>query len=114
MATTTTPAPTTANTQFLPRTTPVITTIARDTIIAQDENDFFETESASSHLGRSPVRSALALMWEAVDERVSADKEYASLIRASESQGASCVVPTFPVSSLLSAIRITSCDELIF
>lgn len=111
MATTTT----TANAQLHPpAAAPVVTPIRRDTVIALDENEVFEDEASTTRLGRSPERSALALLWEAVDESNSADNEYASLILREESEGASGAFPTFPVSSLHSTIRITSCDELIF
>ena len=86
----TTTTMTTTNTQFLPPrpAAPAITTPVRDTTTTHDENEFFETEFSFAHLGRSLSRSALTLLWEAVDERDSADYEYANLMR-SESEGAS-------------------------
>lgn len=109
MATTTT----TANIQDLPATAPTVAEIVRDTATL-DENEVFEGESSSMPLGRSPARSALTLMWEAVDESDSVDMKYEGLILRGESEGSSGAFPTFPVSSLHSTLRITAFDELIF
>ncbi|PIL27328.1 hypothetical protein GSI_10475 [Ganoderma sinense ZZ0214-1] len=109
MATTTTMT----NTQVLPPTAPTVAAVAHDTT-ALDENEIFEEESSSMPLGRSPARSVLTRMWEAVDESSSANNEYASLVQRGESEEAAGAFPTFPVSSLTSTLRVTAYDELIF